>query len=106
MITKIPVSLCIGTSPRIREYVNTYVNNEKYDGYIRDSCVFRNEIDIWDKMSANCVRQWSYRKLFIDDLFTLRRLEDIFQWYEWPHRYLGRYPFLDEAVDQARTSRC
>lgn len=32
--------------------VNLYANNEKYDGYIRDSCVFRKEIDIYDKMSA------------------------------------------------------
>ena len=29
-----------------------YVQNEEYDGYIRDSCVFREDIDIWDKMSA------------------------------------------------------
>lgn len=29
-----------------------YTNNEKYDGYIRDNCLFRNEIDIYDKMSA------------------------------------------------------
>ncbi len=29
-----------------------YVANEEYDGYIRDSCVFREDIDIWDKMSA------------------------------------------------------
>ncbi|WP_346239492.1 Gfo/Idh/MocA family protein [Niabella insulamsoli] len=29
-----------------------YVDNEKYDGYLRDGCVYRNEIDIYDKMSA------------------------------------------------------
>jgi predicted dehydrogenase len=29
-----------------------YVANEEYDGYIRDNCLFRNEIDIYDKMSA------------------------------------------------------
>jgi len=29
-----------------------YVNNEKYDGYMRDACVWRNEIDIFDKMSV------------------------------------------------------
>ncbi len=31
---------------------NLYVNNEQHDGYFRDGCVFRNEIDIFDKMSA------------------------------------------------------
>ncbi|MDA1122506.1 MAG: Gfo/Idh/MocA family oxidoreductase [Bacteroidetes bacterium] len=29
-----------------------YVDNEKYDGYIRDNCLFRDEINIYDKMSA------------------------------------------------------
>ncbi|GAA4432541.1 Gfo/Idh/MocA family oxidoreductase [Ravibacter arvi] len=29
-----------------------YAENEKYDGYVRDGCVFRNEINIYDKMSA------------------------------------------------------
>lgn len=29
-----------------------YVENEKYDGYLRDGCVFKNDIDIYDKMAA------------------------------------------------------
>ncbi|RRN78051.1 gfo/Idh/MocA family oxidoreductase [Pseudoxanthomonas sp. SGD-10] len=29
-----------------------YANHEQHDGYIRDACLFRNEIDIYDKMSA------------------------------------------------------
>jgi len=29
-----------------------YTDNEKYDGYVRDSCVWREDIDIYDKMSA------------------------------------------------------
>ncbi len=29
-----------------------FVKNEHYDGYLRDGCVWRNEIDIWDKMTA------------------------------------------------------
>src|SRR5690606_9162212 len=29
-----------------------YVENEKHDGYVRDGCVYRNEIDIYDKMSV------------------------------------------------------
>ncbi|WP_228853316.1 Gfo/Idh/MocA family oxidoreductase [Aegicerativicinus sediminis] len=32
--------------------MNLYVANEKHDGYIRDNCLFREEIDIYDKMSA------------------------------------------------------
>ena len=35
--------------------VNLYVRNEKYDGYIRDGCVWSNEIDIYDKMSAQII---------------------------------------------------
>ncbi|MCA6073247.1 Gfo/Idh/MocA family oxidoreductase [Fulvivirga sedimenti] len=29
-----------------------YVDHEQHDGYIRDNCLFREEIDIYDKMSA------------------------------------------------------
>ena len=29
-----------------------YVDNEKYDGYIRDNCLYRKQINIYDKMSA------------------------------------------------------
>jgi predicted dehydrogenase len=32
--------------------MDLYVNNEKYDGYIRDNCLWRTNIDICDKMSA------------------------------------------------------
>lgn len=32
-----------------------YADNEKYDGYLRDGCVWRNEIDIYDKMSAQII---------------------------------------------------
>ena len=32
--------------------MDLYANNEEYDGYVRDSCVFREDIDIYDKMSA------------------------------------------------------
>lgn len=31
---------------------NLYVKNEHHDGYYRDQCIWRNEIDIYDKMSA------------------------------------------------------
>jgi predicted dehydrogenase len=32
-----------------------YPDNEKYDGYLRDGCVWSNEIDIFDKMSAQII---------------------------------------------------
>ncbi|MBD5782499.1 Gfo/Idh/MocA family oxidoreductase [Pelagicoccus sp. NFK12] len=32
--------------------VDLYISNEKYDGYIRDNCLFRHEIDIFDKMAV------------------------------------------------------
>jgi predicted dehydrogenase len=35
-----------------KRLMQLYVENEKYDGYIRDNCLWRKEIDIYDKMSA------------------------------------------------------
>jgi len=32
--------------------MDLYVANEKYDGYLRDACVYREDIDIYDKMSV------------------------------------------------------
>lgn len=32
--------------------MDLYVANEKYDGYLRDGCVFREDINIFDKMAA------------------------------------------------------
>ena len=37
---------------RDKRSMDLYVNNEQYDGYIRDNCLFRPEINIYDKMSA------------------------------------------------------
>lgn len=34
---------------------NLYSKNEHYDGYLRDGCVWSNEIDIYDKMSAQII---------------------------------------------------
>jgi predicted dehydrogenase len=33
-------------------YVALYVDHEKHDGYLRDGCVFREDVDIYDKMAA------------------------------------------------------
>ncbi|NTS40373.1 Gfo/Idh/MocA family oxidoreductase [Flavisolibacter sp. BT320] len=35
-----------------KSMMDLYVANEHHDGYLRDGCVWREEIDIWDKMSA------------------------------------------------------
>ena len=35
-----------------KHMMDLYANNEKHDGYIRDNCLFRKEINIYDKMSA------------------------------------------------------
>ncbi|HDS08412.1 MAG TPA: Gfo/Idh/MocA family oxidoreductase [Bacteroides sp.] len=32
--------------------MDLYVKNEQYDGYIRDNCLWRHEIDIYDKMAV------------------------------------------------------
>ncbi len=37
---------------RSEHNVRMYVENEHYDGYIRDNCVYRNQIDIYDKHTA------------------------------------------------------
>lgn len=33
-------------------YMNLYVANEEHDGYLRDGCVWREDVDIYDKMAA------------------------------------------------------
>jgi predicted dehydrogenase len=35
-----------------QHYMKLYVENEHYDNYIRDNCLFREEINIYDKMST------------------------------------------------------
>ncbi|MEX0982665.1 MAG: Gfo/Idh/MocA family oxidoreductase [Bacteroidales bacterium] len=35
-----------------KRYMDLYVANEHHDNYIRDNCLFRKEINIYDKMSA------------------------------------------------------
>lgn len=37
---------------REERLMDLYVANEQYDGYYRDNCLFRKEINIYDKMSA------------------------------------------------------
>ena len=35
-----------------KHLMNLYAANEHYDGYLRDACLWRNEIDIFDKMAV------------------------------------------------------
>lgn len=35
-----------------KRLMDLYVKNEQHDGYIRDNCLFRHEVNIYDKMSA------------------------------------------------------
>ena len=35
-----------------KKMMSLYVDHEKHDGYIRDNCLYRHEINIYDKMSA------------------------------------------------------
>ena len=37
---------------RNKNYMDLYVANEEYDGYLRDGCVFKNDVNIFDKMAA------------------------------------------------------
>lgn len=37
---------------RDKRSMDLYVKNEQHDGYIRDNCLFRHDINIYDKMSA------------------------------------------------------
>ena len=37
---------------RRQQMMDLYVANEKYDGYLRDGCVWKEDIDIYDKMAA------------------------------------------------------
>ncbi len=37
---------------RNKSLMDLYVNNEMYDGYIRDNCLWREEVDIFDKMAV------------------------------------------------------
>jgi len=35
-----------------KQLMDLYVNNEMYDGYIRDNCLWREDVDIFDKMAV------------------------------------------------------
>ncbi len=45
-----PFYLDLASAERLKAL---YLDNEQYDGYFRDRCVFAEEIDIWDHMALN-----------------------------------------------------
>ncbi|MFW6154313.1 MAG: Gfo/Idh/MocA family protein [Planctomycetota bacterium] len=45
-----PFHLDLAAAERLKAL---YLDNEQYDGYFRDRCVFAEEIDIWDHMALN-----------------------------------------------------
>ena len=50
----VPATTTLESSCSTRPCTDKFVGraNEQHDGYIRDNCLFRKEIDIYDKMSA------------------------------------------------------
>ena len=48
--SKCPFALDLASNPEMK---SLYLDNESFDGYFRDRCVFAPEIDIWDTMSVS-----------------------------------------------------
>ena len=71
--------------------MDLYVKNEQYDGYIRDSCLFRPEINIYDKMSA----QIRYR----DNTFVNYSLTTYSPYEGWKIAFNGMDGRIDAWVD-------
>ena len=71
--------------------VDLYVKNEQYDGYIRDSCLFRPEINIYDKMSA----QIKYK----DNTFVNYSLTTYSPYEGWKIAFNGMNGRIDAWVD-------
>jgi predicted dehydrogenase len=71
--------------------MDLYVKNEHHDGYIRDSCLFRNQIDIYDKMSA----QIKYR----DNTFVNYSLTTYSPYEGWKIAFNGTNGRIDAWLD-------
>lgn len=74
-----------------RRAMDLYVNNEHYDGYIRDNCLFRPEINIYDKMSA----QIKYR----DNTYVNYSLTTYSPYEGWKIAFNGMKGRIDAWVD-------
>jgi len=79
-----------------------YVKNEQYDGYLRDGCVWRKEIDIYDKMAA----QIRYAN-GVTVNYSLTTYSPYEGWRIAFNGFGGRLetwqdiPYMNESVDQA-----
>jgi predicted dehydrogenase len=71
--------------------MDLYVKNEQYDGYIRDNCLFRPEINIYDKMSA----QIRYR----DNTFVNYSLTTYSPYEGWKIAFNGMDGRIDAWLD-------
>jgi predicted dehydrogenase len=79
-----------------------YCDNEHYDGYIRDACLFRPEVDIYDKMSAQIK--------YANNVVVNYSLTTYSPWEGWKIAFNGKdgrieawqdVPFMkDEQLDQ------
>lgn len=82
---------------------NLYVKNEHHDGYLRDGCVWRKEIDIYDKMTAQI--KYANGVLVNYSLTTYSPYEG---WRIAFNGFNGRIetwqdiPYQDSAVDQEK----
>lgn len=79
-----------------------YVENEKYDGYIRDACVWREDIDIYDKMAVQIK--------YANNVFVSYSLTTYSPYEGWRIAFNGTkgridawedIPWLDDEQDQA-----
>jgi len=71
--------------------MDLYVKNEQYDGYIRDNCLFRPEINIYDKMSA----QIKYR----DNTYVNYSLTTYSPYEGWKIAFNGMKGRIDAWID-------
>lgn len=68
-----------------------YVKNEQHDGYIRDNCLFRPEINIYDKMNVNIK--------YANNVFVNYMLTTYSPWEGWRVAFNGTKGRLEAFLD-------
>lgn len=68
-----------------------YVDNEKYDGYIRDNCLFRPEINIYDKMNLSIK--------YANNVYANYMLTTYSPWEGWRIAFNGKKGRLEAFVN-------